>query len=364
MINSITNRQMVFILVLTLTTYTIVNIPKVMAETAGSGSWIPIIIVSVVFGLAAVVIVSLNNMFKKQMIFDYSRLLIGKAGSYLIAFYYFFYFLVICAFLLSQISILLKTDFLPKTPQWATVFAALLISGFGAYKGITNVARLLEIYGLIFVVTALVVHVFMISVGEFKQILPLYNAADMGKYLAAAKDLIFPFIGIEVLLFIPFTEKNKNAKKTAFLTMLAIGLFYILVVLSCMMVVGRKDIVYYNDALIVALRRVEAPFLQFLQRVDFLYLTVGFMANISGVTIFYIGVVEYACRIFPKMKRYIIVILVGAMIFLTYLITQNIKEYNKGFIETIIYPGLISAFFIPTLLFIIAKVKKNAGKTN
>ena len=38
MVNTITNRQMVFILVLALTSYNVITIPKDMAATAGTGS--------------------------------------------------------------------------------------------------------------------------------------------------------------------------------------------------------------------------------------------------------------------------------------------------------------------------------------
>ena len=49
MTNSVTNRQMVFIIFLSITTYTTIDLPKIMAEAAGRSSWIPILIVSIFF---------------------------------------------------------------------------------------------------------------------------------------------------------------------------------------------------------------------------------------------------------------------------------------------------------------------------
>ena len=57
MTNTITNRQMAFILFLTLTCYTIVTISKDMAESAGTGSWLTILVTALIFGLVAMGIV-------------------------------------------------------------------------------------------------------------------------------------------------------------------------------------------------------------------------------------------------------------------------------------------------------------------
>lgn len=87
MINSVTNRQMVFIIFLTLSTYTTIDLPKVMAETAGRSSWIPILIVSLIFALAATIITKLNNMYQNKVLFDYGQEIVGKFFTYLIIFY-------------------------------------------------------------------------------------------------------------------------------------------------------------------------------------------------------------------------------------------------------------------------------------
>lgn len=46
--SNVTNRQIFFLLFLTLTTYAIINTPKIMAQKAGSGAWLPLIAISVV----------------------------------------------------------------------------------------------------------------------------------------------------------------------------------------------------------------------------------------------------------------------------------------------------------------------------
>lgn len=350
---------MFFILFLTLTSSGVVSISKDMAQSAGNGSWITILITAIIFAIGVIVIVSLNNMFKGKMLFDYSKNVIGKFGAYSFSIYYVIYFLIVGIYLIIQISNIVKANFLLKTPNWATMLSGIPVFCFLAYKGITSVARMFELYGLIFLIIAVLTHIGMVTEAKVENILPLFNIEDVGNYLSAVDYAIIPFLGIEILLVIPFTKKNgKKARKTAFLSVLFIGIFYVLVVESCIMKIGINSIVHYKDALIVAMRDTEIEFLDFLQRLDILYVTVGFMGFFMGISVVYTAIVEYLCKIFSHVKRLTIVLIVGVASFLLCLITIKVQGYEDFFKETIKYTGLVSAFLIPVILLLGAKVRK------
>ena len=118
MTNRITNKQMFFIIFLSLTTYTTIDLPKAMAQTAGRSSWIPILIVSIIFGIGAVIITKLNNMFLGNVFFDYSQKIVGKFFAYAIAIYFILYYLVIGVYLKLKLVGLLTSNFLPETPEY------------------------------------------------------------------------------------------------------------------------------------------------------------------------------------------------------------------------------------------------------
>lgn len=333
-----------------------------MAQSAGTGSWFTIIITSLIFAVASVIIVSLNNMYQGKMLFDYSRDIIGKVGSYAFSLYYIIYFLVVVVFLVIQLSNILQANFLLKTPKWATMLFGIPVYCFLAYKGITNVARMFELYGIILLVVAVLIHIGMLTQGNTTNILPLFNAQDIGKYFSAIENAILPYLGISVLLAIPLTKKNgKKLKKTAFLSLLFIGLFYVLVVESCIMKIGINSIVHYKDALVIAIRDTELEFLDFLQRLDVMYVFVGFMGFFMGISIVYTAIVEYLCKIFYQLKRLTVVVIVGAVSFILCLWILKIEGYEKFINETIKYSGLVSIFLIPALLLIVAKVRKHAA---
>ena len=206
---------------------------------------------TIIFAVGAYVIVSLGIMFQGKVLFDYSRELVGRIGSYFLAIYYAQYFLTVLVALTLSMSTMLKANFLPNTPIWATMLATIPVLGFVAYKGITNVARLFEIYGVIFLIISILVRVMMLTQGDVNHILPLFIPSEAGNYIKAIKDAMFAFLGIEVLLIVPFTAKNgPKAPRMALFTLIFIGIFYILVVESSIMMVGINEITHYKYSLI------------------------------------------------------------------------------------------------------------------
>ena len=82
------------------------------------------------------------------------------------------------------------------------------------------------------------------------------------------------------------------------------------------------------------------------------------MGMYMGISIVYTAIVEYLCKIFWQAKRLIIVIIVGAVTFGVALIASKEIGFGRFVTEVGIYLGLISCVLIPTVLLIIAKVKK------
>lgn len=360
--NSITNRQMFFILLLTLTSLTPIVFAQTMSLSAGQGAWFTILLTALVFAAMAAVLVKLHKMYEGKSLFDYSRDIAGRYASYAFAIYYILYFFTVAVYLLIGFTALIHADFLIETPEWAVLLAGLPVYGLMAYRGITNVARLTEIYGIVFLILSIIINVTMIIEGNINHLLPVFNPSEAGQYILSTKDALIAFLGIEVLTIVPFTKKNKKAPLKAFITLIVIALWYVLLVEGCYAMVGPNELAYRSDALITAIRLVEYPSVEFLQRIDILYLTFGFFGVFCGIGIVYLTLVEYLCRLFPKAKRLLIVVLAGIAMFIVTTSVFTIPDMEKILTEAVTYGGLMAAFFIPLLLFAIAKVKRNAEK--
>lgn len=357
----VTNRQIVFILLLTLTSYSVVDISRAMATTAGYGSWLTLMVTAILFALASIIIVSLKLRVKNETLMEYGQDLIGRIPMLAIGLYYIVYFFTILVFLLIQLGTLLKTDFLLKTPMTASIGIGVVVFCYIAYKGFVTIARMMEFIGIIYLITAVTVHILMLTQGRAENIMPFFNSDDVGSYFAAIKEAIFPFLGIELLLFVPISKKNgKSLIPTVFLTILGIGLFYTLVVESSIMKLGMNNIAHYNSSLIVAIRDMELPFLDFLKRMDVLFLTVGYAGMFMGISMLYTAIIEYISHVIPKLKRGTLSILVGIITYVSALILSGADWFIDGVVILGVYVGLGAVVVFPAILLIVSKVKKNA----
>ena len=356
--NTITNRQMAFVLFIAISTSSVASLAKTMALGARHGAWITIILASFFFAAIAALIVKLNQLNEGKTLYEYSQALVGKHVGLLIGLFYVAYFFLFSLYYCNSFTLLVKANFMAKTPVWALLLAGIPIYGAIAYKGIRNIGRLVEILGLLFFIIMVVLFVSMLFQGTFSFILPLFNASDIGRYLLALKDTVEPFSGIEALLVIPFLKKNKRAPKVAFFSMLGIGLVYILDVYGCYAMIGLDEIVNYNFPMVAAIRLLEYPKVEFLQRMDVVYDTIGFMRAFLGISMLYLVLVELLCKMLPKAKRIVVVSVVGIALFLAGIVTFQIPNNTQILKTTLSMCSLLAMIAIPFVLFLITKVKK------
>jgi len=354
----VTNRQIFFILFLLITGYSSISIPKDAIKAAGTGAWLTILLLTILFAIAAFFISSLNKKFEGKTIFEYSPLIVGKPIAYVINIFYTSYFLFVLILICRSVSEFIKVTFMPLTPIWAMLFIIVAVCFYISYKGITNVGRLCEIYGLLVIVVAFPTIIAMFFLGDINYILPFFDISQVKEYVFGTKDLIVAFLGIEVLLIIPFGKvNNKKGVLYSVLAVLSIGLLYILLAEASTMILGINDILNYDNSLVEGLRETSLPNTFLLERVDHLFLTVGMMGIISGLSILFYTTVEYATKLI-RVNKNILFLSIGIT---TYIVSNFFIDGELAtFLFDTVVPicGIFTAFIIPITLFLIAKVKK------
>ncbi|MEL7569159.1 MAG: endospore germination permease [Eubacteriaceae bacterium] len=355
---NITNRQMFFILFLTLTTYSTINLPKIMAESAGRSAWIVILISAIIFGILSTYITRLNNMYQGKVFFDYAQEIIGKKATIIIVIYFLLFIFFTGTYLKFQLLNILTSNFLPLTPKFVPLLLSCLLFGYIAYKGITNIARLFEIYGVLFLIVVVFLSFLMILQGMKENVMPFYNSNDTKHFLTALKSSITLYVGIGILLVIPFNKNNKKAPKTSFLTLLAIGFIYVLIFEGSLMVLGLNNTITFNDAFIEAIKLVRVSVIE---RSDILYLIFGLMSLFAGISFFNVTILELMCKLFPKIKRLILMFSMDIIFFVLTLLALKMNNVYEIYISLSPYFVIFSSVLI-LIIFAIAKVKKSSQK--
>lgn len=351
--------QIAFLLYVTITGYSLIAIPQTAYQTAGTGAWLTIMMTAVLFAVGVFFIASLNRHFEGKSLYEYTTLLIGKPVAVILGIIYSLYFIFILLFLSRLVSDFINSTYLPITPLVVIIAIILITTGFIASKGITNVARLATLFGVVLAFVAVCVHILMFFFGDIRYIEPFFEKSQISNYFKGIGDLIVPFLGIEILTIIPFGSRNKkNGVLTAVLSLIAIGIFYVLVTETSVMIIGVEDINTYETSLVEALRQVTIPNVIILQRIDLLFITIGFAGIIGCLCIVYCCATEYVSKVFKKTNKKIIILLIGIACLFGGSLFKKGEDTDKIFASVVSIWGIAVAFFIPITLFIISKVRK------
>lgn len=356
---------MAFIIFVSLSGYSIAELPKIMAQNAGTGSWFTIMMTVPLAAIAAYILTWLGYMHKNKTLFEYSNLLAGKFFTYIFTVIYYIYFLAIVT-LMNRLSCeIIRGNVLRETPIWAVSLVMLTLVYYAASTRLTNIGRLFEFYGMIVIIVIIAIHTIMFTEGDLINIQPFFDFSQLGTYFRSIQYSIMPFLGIELLTTIPFHKEN-NKKVFLYITLaiVSVGLIYIYVIESCFSIIELDEIVYYWDALFVTIRRLDVPYLQFLRRLDGIYMVVWNMAVFCSVTMLAYSATVYGTKLFPTIGFHINLLIIIVSAFIMGILPQTLEDASYIFKIFTTYIGFIPAALIPTILFILTKVKKYDKKAH
>ncbi|MFF2876171.1 GerAB/ArcD/ProY family transporter [Gottfriedia sp. NPDC057991] len=355
----VNNMQIFFIIMFSLVSLSFISMPGDAVKAAGTGAWFAICIVAILFSFGVFIIASLSKMFEGKTIHEYSILLVGKFMAKIIGFIYTIYFVFLSIILFTQSVNFIKQTSLPLTPIWTILLIFIVVTFYTVYKGLTTIGRLFGIYGFLFVFIPLATHIGEFLVGDIDYIKPFFEPKLVKEYVLGAKDLIPAFIGIEILTIIPFGQNNlKRGVLFSMISVLYVGVYYAFAAETSVMILGINQIVLYKASLVEALRETKLPEVFFIVRFDIAFLIIGTICLSSGLMTTSFAAVENTVKLFSRIKRNFLLVVVGIIIYISCLFLDNSQPVTYLFLKILPIGGIITGFIIPILLFIVAKVKK------
>ncbi|MBZ9686750.1 spore germination protein [Clostridium estertheticum] len=356
----LTNRQIAFMVFGGIIGYGIMSLPKDIAEVSGTGGWIPLLITTVIVVIAGYMFTYLGYVHKEKTIYDYSVLLTGKFIGNILILIYIIYFFSLFTMVSRASSEVINLSVLIKTPTSVLALIILLISYYAITKKLKGIGRICELYGMIIIFLALIIHTLISTQGNLNNLRPFVPPVGIVAYLKAIPTSIFALlVGVEAIALIPFNKNINDKKVFKYVTFMIIfiGLFYIFIVESCISVLGVDSIIYYNDALLATIRRINIEFLEFLSRLDGFFIAAWIMAIFNSILINAYATVFLLSKWFKKIsfnKLAFIVIVIG---FFTSLLPKTLEDVQK-IIKFTGYLSIFTVLVIPLILVIITKVKK------
>ncbi|MCY6959061.1 GerAB/ArcD/ProY family transporter [Clostridium brassicae] len=354
----LTNRQIAFILLGVIMGFGNLELPKNIAEKVGTGAWIAILIATCIACVMVWINTYVSYIYKEQTLYEYGELLLGKTLRTIIVVIYIVFFFVSVTYIVENSSLVIKLTILLKTPLWVICLIYYLITYYAVTKGIRVIARICELYGIVIIVSIIITHLLMFTEGKLINIRPFFYPLEVKSYIKGIIEMVFPFLGMELLSIIPMNEKNEGVWKQNVFMVALIGGMYVLIVESCISVMGVDDIVHYNDALLAVIRRIDISYLELFKRLDGIFIISWIMGIFSTLVIYSYGTSYLLSNYFKKTN---INFLTGVILMISFVITILPKRnyiQMPMIVKIIKYLGVFCTVIVPIILFIITKVKK------
>lgn len=359
---SLTNRQCGFVVYSAIVGYGITNLPQNTAEAGGTTGWISILIVTVVAIIATYIITYLSYNNENKIVYEYSEELVGKFITFIFKIIFITYFILTFSYLIRMYAETLKLVMLNKTPIWAIEILFYVVVFYAISKGLNVGGRVCEIYIPVAIAGMLLMSFALFTQGNLINLRPFFVRQGVMSYLKSAFQLVLPFLGMELLLFIPVNKKdNKGLYKYTLGTVLFIGIFYIFVVESAISVVGAETAIIYKASLFNIVRGVDVHYLEFFRRLDGIYMIIWTMDVFCSICLWGYSLTVSLGSIFKGAKYNALLTVTIIISFIISLIPKS-KLLVEKIINYASYIGIAAAFFIPTILFIVMKVKSHDKK--
>lgn len=361
---SITSREIAFILYCPIVSYGIVNLPKDFSKSAKTGGWICLFIITLLVLLTANIIVYLNNYYKNQIIYDYSKELLGKFFMYILFFIYTLYFFIFFSMVTRMYCNVVHISILVNTPVWVLSFVFFCIVYYALSKGSITIARVCQMYAVINILGNIIISIILFTQGEIINLTPVFPDMTILEYLKGVFKLGFPFLGLEVMLFIPVTKDNcGKIFKMINMMVILIAIIYLLIGESTISLCGPELLFLYKAPLLNILRGIDVRGLGILRRMDGIYIII-WSANVFCSICVLGNTLFSSIKYFFKFKNDNMVLKIIVLVsFVVAQIPNNIN-YVEKIIKYNSYLGYICLFIIPYVLFCAMKIKSYGEKTH
>lgn len=269
--NQVTPRQATAIVINTIIGAEILVLPRLMASSAGTSIWIPLL-VSGLLGIALVsMYTAMGRRFQNSTLAQYCVKTLGPFLGGMLALLTAASWLVFAAMISRLFSTLVITSILPRVSIETSILIMLFLSAHLATQDVKTVARVQELF-LPFIIGA----IFAIIIPSLTRLnlwrlMPFVQFESIGQVGYSTLTAFTAFLGFEMVsIFMPFYAHPEQAGRSHTMGLVIVTITYLLVVVACIGVFGVEELDRTQWPTLELVRaigfrgvfeRLEAPFL-------------------------------------------------------------------------------------------------------
>ncbi|OOR16705.1 GerAB/ArcD/ProY family transporter [Bacillus mycoides] len=352
--NDITVMQYIFIINASQVGTGILSLPRVLAEKAGTDSWIALFIGWFCAMTASILLIQTAKHYPNDTLYEILIRLFGKIIGTMVIILYMIYFAFYAWTVLINGMLYIKGWLLPKTPDYIIVFLFSIPTFLVARNGVRIIGRYCE---LCFYMTMWIPFFFFIPLKDsnWLHFLPVLKEGWKPVF-SAVPSTIFSFIGFEIAFFLyPFLQKKQYATQGIIIANTLTFIFYLFTILICFSYFSPDAILEFNQPVLNLLKVIE---FRFLERFDMILLAIYLIVVSTAWIPCVYGAVFCSSQLIGKQDHTLhVAILLLAVIIVTFWIHPSWNE-SELFQKLTSKAGLVLAFLFPVFLWIYNLIHK------
>ncbi|UOQ94767.1 endospore germination permease [Halobacillus shinanisalinarum] len=338
----------------------VLSFPRTLSEvTKNADGWVSILLGGMLAIIFTWVATTLAARFPKQTFFDYSSLLVSKPIAFIMTGFIGLYFTTFAAYEIRFVATVSQQYLFASTPKEVLSLVFLVVVIYAVAGSRAALFRLHQLFLPIIIGILIIVLLMTIPLMDVNHLFPLFQTDWMG-YMKGVKTTFQSFLGWAVLLFYTSLMNQPNHSSKAGMIGMSIPIIlYVLIYLAAIGVLSNvvtANLTYPTNELA---KVVEVPG-GFFERMEIVFFTIWVMALFTTAIVYLDITVMALSSLFKNTKKITFIFILAPMIYLISMLPQGRLHVNQlG--EILGYVGISISMLIPTVLLIVAKLRRLKG---
>lgn len=353
--------QAKILLVLQMFNMSIIILPRIAANTAGHDGYMLPVVAFLIGSIYIWVITSLVGRFKGQDIVEFAPQIVGVPLAVIINVVFAIKLLVSAGLELRMFAEMISQILLPKTPLAVIVLIMLFTIYYLIKSGAEASGRMAEILVYFVFVPLVIILALIVIKTDYKQLLPMFQSKPKG-FLSGAYYVSLTFIPLEFLLVLgAIINKPSKIKGICFFAIGATSIIEIIIIVLTFTGIGVAETTRQLWPVLTLMQSVQLPG-SFVENQEILMMVWWVLSIYMYVS----GGIFIASQILSRLAKFkrenVTVIPLLPIVFFISMIPSNLVEAYQYFIKFQGIYGIGFLFVVPTVLLLIAKLRKVGGK--
>ncbi len=358
----ISGSQFMWLLVATVLPTSLLFIPAVTIEKAGTSAWIDGLVVETIWGIAVVWVCStLGERFPGRSLVDYSGDILGKVLSKLVGIFYIFIFSYVNAIMVREFGEFMVTAFMPETPLLVFNIFLIGLAALAVRNGIEVIARMNQFVISLMIFALIFIFVLVVQEAELNHLLPFLEGGIKPLMRGALMPMGWQGEVFLLVFLLPYLNNHREAKIAGIKAVILLGLALGIDIGMVLAVFGKAASNYVFPVHVLSSYISVAGFLE---RVEAFVLALWVGGVMIKVSVWYYCLTLVTAQTFGLEDNKSLVLPLGVIQAVwSITIFNNFREMVDFFVKPWVTFSLFFEFIVPATLLLIAVVRKRGGQS-